>query len=128
MENVKILPILAFLCLLNTYLTAQEMTSVEAEPLPILTSTEEPEEEKEESSFSISGFVDAYYQYSFNEQAFPTSFTESHNSFSLGMANVVLSKEGKVGFVADLAVGPRAEVANGYNGSTLAAIKQLSDE
>ncbi|MFT5166937.1 MAG: hypothetical protein ACI8P3_002169 [Saprospiraceae bacterium] len=83
------------------------------------------EEVEKDQSFSISGFVDAYYQYSFNEQPFPTSFTETHNSFTLGMANVVLSKEGKVGFVADLAVGPRAEVANGYTGSTLSAIKQL---
>lgn len=84
-----------------------------------------PAEEEEAPAFSISGFVDAYYQYSFNEQPFPTSFTETHNSFTLGMANVVLAKEGKVGFVADLAVGPRAEVANGYTGTTLSAIKQL---
>ncbi|MCR9286885.1 porin [Saprospiraceae bacterium] len=88
------------------------------------TTTEDPEEE-EEKPFSISGFVDAYYQYHFQEQAFPTSFTETHNSFTPGMANVVFSKEGKFGFVADLAVGPRAEVANGYNGTTLALIKQL---
>lgn len=82
-------------------------------------------EEGEASSLNISGFVDAYYQYHFEEMPFPTSFTETHNSFTPGMANVVFSKEGKFGFVADLAVGPRAEVANGYNGTTLALIKQL---
>ncbi len=88
---------------------------------------EEIEESEETSSkLEVSGFVDAYYQNSFNESPFPTSFTETHNSFTLGMANVVLAKTvGKVGFVADLAVGPRAEVANGYNGTTLSAIKQL---
>lgn len=92
--------------------------------VPVITPPEVKEEENE-PAISFSGFVDAYYQYSFNEQPFPTSFTETHNSFTLGMANVVISKEGTVGFVADIAVGPRAEVANGYNGSTLSAIKQL---
>ncbi len=76
--------------------------------------------------FEISGFVDGYYQYNFNEQGFATSFTDAHNSFTLGMANVVLSKEGKVGFVADLAVGPRALAANGaFEDPTLSVIKQL---
>lgn len=88
------------------------------------TSVDEAEED-EKKGFQISGFVDAYFASSFIDQAFPTSFTETNNSFTLGMANVVLSKEGTVGFVADIAVGPRAEVANGYNGSTLSAIKQL---
>jgi hypothetical protein len=82
-------------------------------------------EEEESKGITISGFVDGYYMYNFNKTGFPTSFTEAHNSFALGMANVVFAKEGKVGFVADLAVGPRAEVANGYSGSTLSAIKQL---
>ncbi|MEL7119027.1 MAG: porin [Bacteroidota bacterium] len=91
--------------------------------VPLITG--EAEEEEEKSTFEISGFVDAYYAWSSIDQALPTSFTESVNSFNLGMANVVFSKEGKVGFVADLAVGPRAEVANGFNGTTLAAIKQL---
>lgn len=93
----------------------------------------EPEPEEESKlPFEVSGFVDVYYAYSFSDEfpslttrPLPTSFTETTNSFSLGMANLVFSKEGKVGFVADLAVGPRAEVANGFNGTTLAAIKQL---
>jgi hypothetical protein len=84
------------------------------------------EDEEEKKGLQISGFVDVYYQYNFNKQPLPTSFTETHNSFTPGMANVVFAQEGKkVGFVADLAVGPRAEVANGYTGTTLAAIKQL---
>ncbi len=85
----------------------------------------EEKQESKELPFDISGFVDLYYAYSFTDNPLSTSFTENVNSFSLGMANVVLSKEGKVGFVADLAVGPRAEVANGFAGTTLAAIKQL---
>ncbi len=93
-------------------------TAIAAEPA-------ETEEEESKLPFNVSGFVDAYYGYSFTENALPTSFTEDHNSFSLGMANLVFSREGKVGFVADLAVGPRAEVANGFSGTTLSAIKQL---
>jgi hypothetical protein len=75
--------------------------------------------------FDISGAVDAYYLYNRNGDALPTSFSDQINGFALGMANLILSREGKVGFVADLAVGPRAEAANGFQGTTLAAIKQL---
>ena len=90
------------------------------------TTVEAVEEEKESKlPFEISGFVDVYYAASGTDNPLPTSFTETVNSFNLGMANVVLSKEGTVGFVADIAVGPRAEVANGFTGTTLAAIKQL---
>ena len=83
-----------------------------------------------ESPFEISGAVDAYYLYGFNKTPFTTSFTDQHNSFSLGMANVIFSKTGKVGFTADLAFGPRAEAANGYVNedgsiSSLSLIKQL---
>lgn len=79
----------------------------------------------EEKKVSISGFIDGYYMHGFNKTGLGTSFTRVHNSFNLGMANVMFSKEGKVGFMADLAVGPRAEEANGYAGSVLSAIKQL---
>lgn len=95
----------------------------------VAVATEESEEEAK--SFSISGFVDGYYMYNFNETGFSTSFTDVHNQFSLGMANVVFAKEGKVGFVADIAFGPRAEAANGQFFiddtmlPTLSAIKQL---
>lgn len=95
------------------------ITSVAAQETPA-----EPEPEPE-SGLNVSGFVDAYYQHSFTNTVFPTSFTPNNNSFSLGMANLVLSREGKVGFVADIAVGPRAEAANGYAGSALSFIKQL---
>lgn len=82
-----------------------------------------------ESPFEIKGAVDAYFLA--GQAPLPTSFTGgSNNSFNLGMANVIFSKEGKVGFVADLAFGPRAEAANGgfdADGkvTTLTAIKQL---
>ncbi|BDD01661.1 porin [Persicobacter psychrovividus] len=82
--------------------------------------TAENEEAKEESAvpeekspLEISGFIDTYYRYS-NVKESLTSFADGNNSFSLGMANIVFSKQvGNVGFVADLAVGPRAIQANG---------------
>ncbi|MEO1518749.1 MAG: porin [Bacteroidota bacterium] len=79
------------------------------------------------NQLTIEGSVDVYYQYNFNGHPLPTSFTEQHNAFTLGMANVILSKNfnNNVGFNADLAVGPRAETANGHPGTTLSAIKQL---
>lgn len=82
-----------------------------------------------ESPLVIRGAVDAYFLA--GKAPLLTSFTGgTNNAFNLGMANLILSKEGKVGFVADLAWGPRAEGANGgfdADGkvTTLTAIKQL---
>ncbi|MEL6628147.1 MAG: porin [Bacteroidota bacterium] len=91
--------------------------------IPVSTATDAAEEKDQ---FQIAGSVDVYYQYNFNEQPLPTSFTEYHDAFTLGMANIILSKKfKKVGFNADLALGPRAEAANGHPGTTLSAIKQL---
>ena len=104
-------------------------TFAQQNPAPEETETADEtttENEETKKGLEISGFVDVYYQYNFNKQPLPTSFTETHNSFTPGMANVVIAQQGdKIGFVADLAVGPRAEVANGYTGTTLSAIKQL---
>jgi Putative beta-barrel porin-2, OmpL-like. bbp2 len=87
-----------------------------------------PEEEKKEPSLTITGSVDAYYKYDFaNTKANSfTSFTQTHNAFSLGMASVKFEhKGGKVGAVADLGFGPRAkDFAYADNGITQ-AIKQL---
>lgn len=82
-----------------------------------------------EPSFEITGAVDAYFLA--GKAPLPTSFTGgANNSFNLGMANLIFTKTGKVGFVADIAFGPRAEAANGgfdADGkvTTLTAIKQL---
>ncbi|ACF12879.1 conserved hypothetical protein [Chloroherpeton thalassium ATCC 35110] len=88
--------------------------------------TEGSEKKEEVSGLEVHGGVDAYFGYNFNEEAMKTSFTGVHNSFELGMANVILSqKMDKVSFVADLAWGPRADAANGSAGSSTDAIKQL---
>jgi hypothetical protein len=60
---------------------------------------------------TITGSVDLYYRYDFAKSRFNnrTSFTNSHNSFELGMATVKLEhKTSKLDMVADLGFGKRA--------------------
>ncbi len=75
-------------------------------------------EDSEESQLSISGSVDVYYKYDFAGSRASganisggenyTFFAPDHNSFSIGMANVILEKSiGKSSFVADLSFGQR---------------------
>jgi hypothetical protein len=69
------------------------------------------------SNFAVSGYVDAYYRFNFSNPKKEsgtfnnlTSFTNSQNSFELGMASVKLEHSmGKVGVVADLGFGTRAD-------------------
>lgn len=84
--------------------------------------------EEPKSSTTISGSADTYYKYDFGKTKKNnfTSFTNSHNSFELGMASVKIEhKISKVSMVADLGFGQRAkEFAYNDEGIT-AAIKQL---
>ncbi len=76
----------------------------------------------------ISGYVDVYYKYNFNQNLTDnkTSFTNSQNSFELGMASVRLDEAyKKAGFTADLGYGKRAEEFSYNDHNTLLAIKQL---
>lgn len=83
---------------------------------------------------TLSGFIDVYYRYNFNNprkelETFNnyTSFTNSHQSFELGMASVKLEHSiGKVGMVADLGFGKRAEEFSYTDEATRFAIKQLN--
>ncbi len=82
----------------------------------------------EEPQLKISGSVDGYYKYDFAKTAANTftSFTQTHNSFSLGMASVKLEHTGsKVGGVADLGFGPRAKDFSYADDGITQAIKQL---
>lgn len=94
------------------------------------------------SSFKLSGSADVYYRYNFNDpQTLPTgspnynnltSFTNSQNSFELGMVSLKAEHSfGKASMVGDLGFGRRAEdfsyndksSTNGF--FSLANIKQL---
>lgn len=78
----------------------------------------------------ISGSADVYYRYNlanpkegYNNL---TSFTNSHNSFELGMVSLKAEHSiGKVGMVADLGFGRRAEEFSYNDANTRFAIKQL---
>jgi hypothetical protein len=89
----------------------------------------------------LTGSVDAYYRFNFSnpksdatntpglEDFSPfnnyTSFTNSHNSFELGMASLKVEHSmGKVGVVADLGFGKRAEEFSYNDENTMLAIKQ----
>ncbi len=85
------------------------------------------------SAFKISGSVDGYYRYNFQnpkEGALipynnATSFTNSQNSFELGMASIKAEHSiGKVGFVADLGFGKRAEEFSYNDTKTMQVLKQ----
>jgi hypothetical protein len=88
---------------------------------------------------AISGYVDAYYRYNFANaknirDGFGnpdpktnnyTSFTNSQNSFELGMASLKLEHSiGKVSAVVDLGFGKRAEEFAYNDANTMFAIKQ----
>ncbi len=77
---------------------------------------------------TISVSADVYYKYDFGEHKTNnfTSFTNSHNTFELGMATVKLEhKTSKVDMVADLGFGKRAQEFSYNDEGIVAAIKQL---
>jgi hypothetical protein len=82
-------------------------------------------------SLAISGSVDAYYRFNFANAKDSartnnyTSFTNSQNSFELGMASIKADYSiGKVDGVVDLGFGRRAQEFSYNESGTLAAIKQ----
>ena len=82
-------------------------------------------------TLAITGSVDAYYRYNFHNAKDSghtnnlTSFTNSQNSFELGMASVKADYTiGKVEGVADLGFGRRAEEFSYNDHGTLVAVKQ----
>lgn len=82
-------------------------------------------------SLTLSGSVDAYYRYNFQNAKDHahlnnlTSFTNSQNSFELGMASVKADYAiGKVDAVVDLGFGKRAAEFSYNDAGALAAIKQ----
>ncbi len=87
--------------------------------------TEAPPEKK--PALTISGSADVFFRYDFKKQAVnnKTSFTNSQNSFSLGMASVKLEHTGsKVGAVLDLGFGTRATEFSYNETGIFSAVKQ----
>jgi len=112
----------ALICSLHTF---SQTASVEN----IVTDAEPKEEEaKEEKKLSITGSADAYYRYDFAKTKANnlTSFTNSQNTFALGMASVKFEhKSDKIGAVLDLGFGTRASEFTYNDAGLLAPVKQL---
>ncbi|HYF33543.1 MAG TPA: outer membrane beta-barrel protein [Chitinophagaceae bacterium] len=103
-------------------LTAKLSTSTQVQ------TSEQPAPPEKIPSFTFSGSADVYYRYDFAKTRTNnfTSFTNSHNSFELGMASARLDyKHGKVSMVADLGFGKRAKEFSYNDEGITAAIKQL---
>ena len=86
------------------------------------------ESEKKQPVLTITGSVDAYYKYDFADTKANgfTSFTQTHNAFSLGMASIKFEHKGeKVSAVADLGFGPRAKDFSYTDNGITQAVKQL---
>lgn len=114
--------------LLVTFRASSQEETTEKEKLSV---GEKIDKWQSKLPLNFSGSVDAYVQTNFTpkqtnsvlNEAFPTKA----NSFELGMINFMLSREfKKVGFMADIGFGPRAEAANNtLYANTIIAIKQL---
>ena len=90
------------------------------------TKTETPPEEKK-PALTISGSADVFFRYNTQKQVLnnKTSFTNSQNSFALGMASVKLEHTGsKVGAVLDLGFGTRATEFSYNETGIFSAVKQ----
>ena len=105
--------------------TAQVALVESTNSTTLKTEIQEPEPK---STFSVSGSVDAYYKFDFAKTKANnfTSFTNSHNSFSLGMASVKLeNKTDKIHAVLDLGFGTRASEFSYNDNGLLQGIKQM---
>ena len=99
--------------------------------LGILSTVSAQSDSTKKSTTTFTGSLDAYYRFNFDNPPSPktnnlTSFTNSQNSFELGMASIRVDHTiGKVAATLDLGFGKRAQEFS-YNdiGTTLTAVKQ----
>jgi Putative beta-barrel porin-2, OmpL-like. bbp2 len=108
--------------------TIAQTASIDLPKADTGTTTPPPDDPKKEPFLVISGSADAYYKVDFaNTKANGfTSFTQTHNTFALGMASVKFEHKGrKVSAVADLGFGQRAKDFAYTDDGITQAIKQL---
>jgi hypothetical protein len=104
---------------MKTVINTKYVKNILAMGLMLLVASSVLAQEDEEStpSFTLSGSIDAYYRANLNgdnsapggvPNAAPGSSFANLPGFALGMANIIAGYEGeKVGFIADLVLGPR---------------------
>lgn len=80
--------------------------------------TNAQEEKSTLLGLEISGSVDTYWKYDFqNQPNIKTYFTEDNNSVSIGMIDLALKKKtGRASFVGELSFGPRGQYRSILNG------------
>ena len=138
MKKLNQLFVLALLALLTAPAFAQQAELPTTDPVTETTPAEDKEEE--EPSFSLTGYVDAYYQANLSnvdgdgddnlDIPFQSSFTDFTNTFGIGNVNLLAEKTmGKVSFVGQVGFGPRAVAANsdsnlGFGGTNFASTVQ----
>ncbi|MGB0929403.1 MAG: outer membrane beta-barrel protein [Chitinophagales bacterium] len=86
-------------------------------------------QEESKHNFSLTGYVDAYYQYNLNKPLSRSNtgriFDLNHDNISLGLAQTMFTySNDKSEAVLDLTFGPNAELGNFGNIGTALAIKQ----
>jgi hypothetical protein len=112
-------------CFIQTNSQDLAVTPTNIKPLSSTADNSPPEKTP---PFTFTGSADVYYRYDFAKTRANnfTSFTNSHNSFELGMASIKLEyKASKVSMVADLGFGKRATEFSYNDEGIAAAIKQL---
>lgn len=116
----------AAIAMLSCTFTIAQTASVTFTPAD--SATQAADEPKKEPFLTVTGSMDGYYKFDFAESKANsfTSFTQTHNSFSLGMASVKFEHKGdKVSAVADLGFGPRAKDFSYTDDGITQAVKQL---
>ncbi len=117
---------LVMACTLPAFAQTTETTATTAATTSTESVAAPPEEKK--PLITLSGSADVYYRYDFNKQSGNnrTSFTNTHNSFALGMASIKAEHKGdKVGVVIDLGFGPRAKEFSYADEGIMQSVKQL---
>jgi hypothetical protein len=100
---------------------AEGATAAAADPATEQAAEEEKAPEKKASPIEITGFVDAYYGYNFNDPPGDTqlrNFDTKHNQLSLNLIEVALEQkptsDNRLGFRTDLNFGPVTDMVHAY--------------
>jgi hypothetical protein len=115
------------LCATMVSFSQENSVAITTNPSPNTELSEKEETPEKKSTLTISGSADVFFRYDFKKQLTnnKTSFTNSQNAFSLGMASVKLEHAGsKVGAVLDLGFGTRASEFSYNEEGILSAVKQ----
>lgn len=122
------LSLLTIVLLFSLFTVAQVASVNTSAPIDSLVKNEDQGPKDAPPLVNFSGSADVYYKYDFAKTKANnfTSFTNSQNSFALGMASLKAEHKGKkVSALIDLGFGKRATDFSYNDAGILAAVKQL---